>query len=109
MTQREGDARYRQTVRHFQARAAQRRGEDIDVPPAPEPELCVECGEAGSETDHHLALSVAHEHRLLGDTRWWRAWTPSNLRPLCHGCHATKTGSDRRELARLRTRQPALL
>lgn len=65
---------------------------------------CDECGrtDAGVEVDHRLALSVAHERRELGCRRWWRAWTLANLRPLCHECHATKTGADRRELAALR-------
>ena len=80
----------------------------ITIPPAPDPILCAECGDGYSDVDHTVALSVAHEHRRAGARRWWRAWTPGNLRPLCHVCHAQKTGADRRELSRLRSPQDRL-
>ena len=54
------------------------------------------------EVDHAVSLVLAHEHRELGDPKWWRAWTPDNLRVLCHECHVRKTGEDRREINRLR-------
>ena len=63
---------------------------------------CAECGGRHDETDHHVALSVARELRDRADPRWWRAWTPGNLRPLCRGCHAEKTTTDRALLGRLR-------
>lgn len=58
---------------------------------------CEMCGgrEGGIEIDHRVALGVARRMRTRGDRRWWRAWTPANLRPLCHACHAQKTKSDR--------------
>lgn len=71
--------------------------------PHPNRIVCVACNErAGCEIDHELALSVAWEMRARGDRRWWRAWTPRNLRWLCRECHAVKTADDRRLLARLR-------
>ena len=101
-SQKVGEKRWRQSYAHHNAKARAARGEDIEVPPAPDPVACVECGEPYSEVDHLVALSVAHERRRLGDPRWWIAWTPGNLRPLCHDCHAVKTAADRRELAHMR-------
>lgn len=72
--------------------------------------LCCECKtEPYSEVDHIRALSIAWELRKRGDRRWWRAWTPGNLRPLCHDCHNLKTRTDRRELSRLQKGQLELL
>ena len=64
---------------------------------------CEECGNQIAEVDHRLALSVAVERRRLGDRRWWRAWTPSNLRWLCQECHKKKTAEDRHLLADMRS------
>ena len=56
------------------------------------------------ELDHHDALSVAwasgSERRLM------RTLTLSNLRWLCHQCHATKTGQDRRRMKNLLEDRP---
>ena len=72
--------------------------------------LCCECKtEPYTEVDHIRALSIAWELRKRGDRRWWRAWTPGNLRPLCHDCHNLKTRTDRRELSRLQKGQLELL
>ena len=71
--------------------------------PHPHPESfdCEECGEPWwDEIDHRIALSIARKMRAAGDRRWWRAWTPGNLRPLCRKCHAAKTRGDRARLAR---------
>ena len=66
-------------------------------------------GERMFEVDHRTALSVAREMQLDDDPRWWRAWAVSNLRWLCHECHATKTGADRRRLAKMRAlREPPI-
>lgn len=59
----------------------------------------------GFEVDHRLALSIARANRDDGDPDWWRAWTPGNLRWLCHECHGEKTRDDRRDLAAKRRRQ----
>ena len=68
---------------------------------------CAVCRTRGyDEVDHHDALSIAWERRGRGDRRWWRAWTPMNLRPLCQPCHAVKTRHDRARLARLRAGTP---
>jgi hypothetical protein len=40
--------------------------------------LCEDCGQAATEVDHR-------QGRAAGDA-------PGNLRSLCHGCHATRTG-----------------
>lgn len=66
--------------------------------------VCAECGGPFQATDHRLAVSVAHELRRLGQRGWWKAWAPSNLRPICNKCHARKTGDDRRTLNKLRAR-----
>ena len=72
--------------------------------------LCCECKtEPYSEIDHIKALSIAWELRKRGDRRWWRAWTPGNLRPLCHECHNLKTREDRGELSRLQKGQLKLI
>ena len=72
--------------------------------------LCCECKtEPYTEIDHILALSIAWELRKRGDRRWWRAWTPGNLRPLCHECHNLKTREDRGELSRLQKGQLKLI
>ena len=72
--------------------------------------LCCECKkEPYTEIDHILALSIAWELRKRGDRRWWRAWTPGNLRPLCHECHRLKTREDRAELSRLQKGQLKLI
>ena len=63
---------------------------------------CAECHRGYQEVDHRLALSIAWELRKRGDRHWYRAWMPSNLRPLCPECHGAKTRADRAELARLK-------
>ena len=69
---------------------------------------CFQCGKIGFfELDHRTALSVAREYQRMGHRGWWKAWTLSNLRWLCHSCHATKTGRDRKLLARLRIESDA--
>ena len=69
---------------------------------------CFQCGKIGFfELDHRTALSVAREYRRMGQRGWWKAWTLSNLRWLCHSCHAIKTGHDRKLLARLRIESDA--
>lgn len=62
---------------------------------------CAECGAPyWDEIDHRIPLSIGRVLRAEGDPRWWHAWTPGNLRPLCHKCHAAKTRGDRARLAR---------
>ena len=127
-TQAENERRYRRSRRRYDAArdyahaVADRelvklglpplyRGADpasIAIPDGPEPVGCAECGEPYSEVDHTAALSVAWERRRHGDRRWWRAWIPANLRPLCSKCHSCKTGADRRALAAFRNPQGAL-
>ena len=64
--------------------------------------LCCECkNKPYDEVDHLLALSIAWELKKRGDRKWYRAWTPQNLRPLCYECHAKKTREDRALLAKL--------
>jgi hypothetical protein len=59
---------------------------------------CALCGEeCRPEWDHRLALSLAG-HDVT-------AHFLSNIQPLCHKCHATKTGEDRRKLNLARKRQ----
>lgn len=56
-------------------------------------------GKDTAEYDHTLAISVARE---LGGRFVLRAFTPHNIRRLCHDCHAAKTGADRALLSMLR-------
>ena len=66
--------------------------------------LCAECKVEQKyyyEIDHTLALSIAWELRRLRYRKWYRAWTPTNLRLLCRECHREKTRADRAELAKL--------
>ena len=63
------------------------------------PTACALCGSAeAEECDHLVALAVAARQ---GIREWVRAHQPSNLRWLCHECHAVKTGEDRRLMSRL--------
>ena len=67
---------------------------------------CEQCGSAKPplELDHRIALSVAHGR---GDWRsLLRAYDISNLRWLCHPCHAAKTGQDRRRANNLTVGKP---
>ena len=64
-----------------------------------DPVPCAECGKRYTEIDHHLPLGVAD---AMG-ARWSaRARLPSNLRPLCGGCHKAKTRRDSALLAAIR-------
>ena len=45
--------------------------------------------------DHALAIGVA---KLIDAASWARAYLPTNLRWLCHGCHVAKTKRDRRRM-----------
>lgn len=69
---------------------------------------CVVCGSRNTEVDHALAICVARElFHADPASRWWLAWTPLNLRPLCHECHRLKTRQDRwlaKAIAAYRTR-----
>ena len=81
---------------------------DVYEKPVIRPGPCVKCGmDTGFEIDHRVALSVAWEHRRIGLRGWWKAWTVRNLQWLCTVCHATKTGHDRKLLARLRIESDA--
>ena len=63
---------------------------------------CEECGsDYQIEIDHRISLMVARRLRNAGRRNWWRAWTPANLRPLCHECHRQKTRNDREIMRRL--------
>ena len=67
--------------------------------PVVPPTACALCGSAtAEECDHLVALAVAARQ---GVRQWVRAHQPSNLRWLCHECHAGKTGEDRRLMSRL--------
>ena len=81
-----------------------------DVPSFPS---CYKCGSADAdETDHVIALSVAHEHMIRQCRGWWKAWHISNLKAICHECHKAKTKQDVARLHALRTErhqnQPSL-
>ena len=63
------------------------------------------CGQPGEELDHTVALSVAwatKEPRTI-----LRAYMMTNLAWLCHQCHATKTGEDRRRANNIGMGRPA--
>ena len=53
---------------------------------------CEMCGGQSSEIDHRLSISVA---AALGPAALIRAYTPENLRWLCHECHRRKSRQDR--------------
>lgn len=57
-----------------------------------------ECGMG--ELDHTLAISVG---QAMGGRWTLRAFTPMNIRRLCHSCHVAKTKSDRAVLKMLKT------
>ena len=79
-----------------------RQNPDTDPLMCPDIERCVQCVDRqGIEIDHIVALSVAREARRLGCRKWWVAWLPMNLRPLCHECHCEKTRADRSLLRKL--------
>ena len=68
--------------------------------------ICEQCDSPARplELDHRIALSVAHGR---GDWRsLLRAYDISNLRWLCHPCHAAKTGEDRRRANNLAAGRP---
>ena len=63
------------------------------------PPVACPCGQPGQELDHIDALGLASASRDVH--RYRGALSFSNLRWLCHRCHAVKTGDDRRRLRRL--------
>jgi 5-methylcytosine-specific restriction protein A len=52
--------------------------------------LCLHCNEAGRTT---AAQCVDHREPHRGDAG--KFWDRNNWQPLCHACHAIKTGQER--------------
>ena len=61
---------------------------------------CADCGSTAQlEIEHEISIAVAVE---LGPRAVMRAFSPHNLRWLCHECHVAKTRRDRLILKYLR-------